>query len=150
MSQETAAAILGRQQPRQRKPIAYRHEDNTDQARQRKDIPMECWLAEIKIRAGRRIGEISRGLQTSKGGQNPNSTLPVGGKSKNKSLEEAGLTTSVANRLEQLSDIPEPEFEELIAESKEKDRPITFQDVERKVQQSNKRGNLKVAYKRLR
>lgn len=33
-------------------------------ARQQKDIDMETWLAELKLRARRKIGEISKSLET--------------------------------------------------------------------------------------
>ena len=32
-------------------------------ARQKNDVEMECWLSEIKLRADKRIGEISRELE---------------------------------------------------------------------------------------
>ena len=39
---------------------------------------------------GIRIGEISRELETSKGGSNPQATIPSGGKSKSATLRDAG------------------------------------------------------------
>jgi len=55
------------------------------------------WEAvEIKLRAQRRIGEISRELETGKPGPK-NELLPTGGmKLKTEVLKEAGLTTSTA------------------------------------------------------
>ncbi len=52
---------------------------------------MEQWLAEIKLRARRRVGEISASLDASKGGNNPAATLPTGGTSKRAACERAGL-----------------------------------------------------------
>ena len=94
-------------------------------AKQQDDIEMELWLAEMKLRARRRIGEISRQLDASKGGANPEATLPSGGKSKKDTLNDAGLTTSVANRCEKVADIPEDKFEEAISDAKEKRKPVT-------------------------
>ena len=72
-------------------------------ARQRDDVELECWVSEIKARAYIRIGEISRELETSKGGSNPQATLPGGGKSKSATLRDAGISTSTAHRAEQLA-----------------------------------------------
>jgi hypothetical protein len=52
-----------------------------------------------RLRAVRRIGEISLGRDKSKGGKNPASTLPHGGRVKSAVLAEAGLTTQEASRL---------------------------------------------------
>lgn len=62
-------------------------------ARQRNDVELERWVAEIKLRAMLRIGEISRELDVSKGGANPAATLPAGGKSKAAVLKSAGNGT---------------------------------------------------------
>lgn len=43
-----------------------------------------------------RIGELSAGLDASKGGANPSATRPTGGKSKSEVLREAGISTSAA------------------------------------------------------
>ena len=64
-------------------------------AKQQDDIDMEIWLAEMKLRARRRIGEISAGLE--KAG-NEYSALPSGGKTKTATLKQAGLTMAVANK----------------------------------------------------
>lgn len=61
-------------------------------ARQHCDPEMFRWLAEIQLRAKRRIGELSAGLDASKGGNNPAATLPEGGKSKTAALAAAEST----------------------------------------------------------
>src|SRR3989304_3650566 len=69
-------------------------------ARQAKDTDLEMWSTEIKERAKRRLGEVSKGLETSKGGANPKATLPKGGTSKAATLKAAGVSKSEANRCE--------------------------------------------------
>lgn len=77
----------------------------------------------MKLRARRRIGEISRGLEKAKANQN-DSLIPTAGK-KREVLAQAGLSTSVANRCEKLAAIPEDKFEAVIAKAKENNRPVT-------------------------
>jgi hypothetical protein len=72
-------------------------------AQQRDDQELNVWMSEIRLRAEMRIGQISRELEKSKGGSNPKATLPTGGKSKEEQLAEAGISTSTANRYEELS-----------------------------------------------
>lgn len=59
------------------------------------------------LQARRRIGELSAGLGTSKGGANPAATLPTGGTSKTEALKSAGLTRTEAHCCEQLARVPE-------------------------------------------
>ncbi len=57
------------------------------------------WVAEIKLRAVVRIGELSAGLETGKGaGRGKGKELPTGGKFKAEVLKTAGISTSAANR----------------------------------------------------
>jgi hypothetical protein len=46
---------------------------------------------------------LSRDLETSKGGANPQATLPNDGKSKSETLADAGISTSTANRFKELA-----------------------------------------------
>lgn len=100
-------------------------------ARQRKDSAMEIWVAEIKLRAARRIGEISKALEKAQGKR---SDIELSHtemtKSKKQALAQAGLSKQVANRFEKIAEIPEDEFEQVIAKSKEKNKPITITQVE--------------------
>lgn len=90
-------------------------------AKQRNDNEMQQWLSEIKLRATVRIGEISKGLDRveapakheGKGGR-----LPSTGKStKAQILKAAGISTSTANRWEQLAEEGAlPIIEQYIAE----------------------------------
>lgn len=59
---------------------------------------MEIWLSEVKLRARRRIGEITKDLD--KAANQHESALPSGGKTKNQTLKQAGISTSTANRCE--------------------------------------------------
>lgn len=108
-------------------------------ARQAKDPEMEQWLAEIRLRAQRRAGEISKTLEKSKGGRpNEKETLPTTGKSKSAVLSEAGISTSAANRFEQLAEVPEEEFEAALAEAKEAGKPVTVDDVVKNVKRKQR------------
>jgi hypothetical protein len=69
----------------------------------RDDKESQRKFGEIRLRACVRIGEISKELDKSKGGSNPQSTLPIDGKSKEQQLKEAGISTSSANRYEELA-----------------------------------------------
>jgi hypothetical protein len=71
-------------------------------ARQRDDQQLDIWMSEIRLRAVIRIEEVSRGLEKSRGGSSPEATLPAGGESKEQQLSEAGLSTSTANRYEEV------------------------------------------------
>jgi N6-adenosine-specific RNA methylase IME4 len=102
-------------------------------ARQANDPQLEIWVAEIRVRAKRRVGELSAALPVSKGGANPSATLPSGGKSKSEVLQEAGLTTSEAGRCEQLASVAESAFEEFIASAAASGKVITGDMVARMV-----------------
>jgi len=87
-------------------------------AKQQNDNDMEMWLAEMKLRARRRIGEISRELEKGhKVGQGIDVQLPTGGTLKKQTLATAGLTKSVAHRCEKIANIPEEKFEEVIEQA---------------------------------
>jgi hypothetical protein len=73
-------------------------------ARVRDDADAQRQFAEIRLRACIRIGEISRELETAKhGGAGGGSKLPTMGTSKAEQLAEAGISTSTANRYEELT-----------------------------------------------
>jgi hypothetical protein len=60
-------------------------------------------MSEIRLRAVIRIGELSRELEKAEhGGAGGGSKFPPLGTSKEQALAEAGLSTSTANRYEQL------------------------------------------------
>jgi hypothetical protein len=70
-----------------------------DYAEQRDDPELDRWMSEIRLRAIAQIGKISRELEKAKN----RSALPTSGKSKEKQLAAAGLSTSTANCYEQLA-----------------------------------------------
>jgi len=75
-------------------------------ARQANDRDLECWTAEIKLRAVRRIGELSAALEkvvTTGGG---NVGIPASGKPKAQVLDAAGISTSTAHRYEKVAALP--------------------------------------------
>lgn len=76
---------------------------------------MGLWVAEIKIRARRRIGEISSKLEKRQANQHGKSAMSASGQGKRKALAQAGLSHSVANRCEKIAEIPEEKFEQVIA-----------------------------------
>ena len=114
------------------KNIADRAEAIRVYARQAKDPEMEISLAEIRLRALRRIGELSKELDTIRGEHLPN--VPVSGSlSKTKVLADAGLSTSQAHRCEQVASIPEGKFEFLIQQHREQGKAITVDEIVRTV-----------------
>lgn len=78
-------------------------------ARQHRDPEMFLWLAEIQLRAKRRIGELSAALETNEHRLNrrPSSGTPE----KRAALAAAGLSKSEAHRCEQLARVDASEFE---------------------------------------
>ena len=94
-------------------------------ARQAHDKDMEIWTAEIKLRAVRRLGELSAALPSSTGEHLKN--FPTEGSiRKAVALAEAGISTSAANRYENVAAIPANEFEAYIAEQKDAREPATL------------------------
>lgn len=75
-------------------------------ARQRDDRDLEVWIREIHLRACVRIGVLSRDLdqaQTVRQADGATVRLPAGGKSKAAALADAGISTSTAQRYEELA-----------------------------------------------
>lgn len=100
-------------------------------ARQHKDPEMASWLAEIRLRAKRRIGELSADLERAAGA---NQHFPNDGKKrKGEALRAAGLSTSEAHRCEQIATVPEEDFERVIAEKRQCGVEISADDVVRYV-----------------
>lgn len=112
-------------------------------AKQIKDADMECWVAEIKLRAKIRIGEISEKIEKKQGERNDIVTLcdAAQSKSKSKILQDAGLTRKEASRCENLAQ-KKDECEEAIAEAKENNKPVTYADVEKKIKSDKKSSDL--------
>src|SRR6185312_3682329 len=107
-------------------------------ARQANDTEIESRAAEIKLRALRRLGELSREMPRAKPGGTINGKkggakidCPGGGQSKNDALADAGITRQQANRCEIIASLPEEHFEAKINAAKALGRPLRIPDVER-------------------
>lgn len=95
-----------------------------------KDPDMERWVAEIRVRAKRRIGELSGALETVQGCNLPN--VPSAGQTgKREALTAAGLTKTEAHRCEQLSRVPEAAFEAYIATKTAAGKTVTADEMVR-------------------
>ncbi|ATQ78643.1 hypothetical protein CR152_32075 [Massilia violaceinigra] len=70
-------------------------------AKQANDTELEQWAAEIKLRAQRAIGKSAPAWKS----RRIRPLFPSGGKSKNETLKDAGISTSTAHRYEQLATI---------------------------------------------
>lgn len=96
-------------------------------ARQAKDADMERWVAEIRLRARRRIGELTADLPDGRGKSSTAETF------KRDALNAAGITKVEAHRCEQLARVPEEKFESYIAQKAEQGRPVVADEVARLV-----------------
>lgn len=101
-------------------------------AKQMKDTDMEIWVAEIRIRAKRKFGELSKETPKSEP-KNQHSAETDTGLSKKESLSRVGVSQGEASRCEKLAAIDEEEFENVFIKAKEKNKPVTFADVEKTV-----------------
>jgi hypothetical protein len=110
--------------------------------RQANDHELETWAAEIKVRAQRRIGEISSALEKGHGtGKNGAFKLPPSGSLKAVTLKTAGLTPQAAHRCERIAGIPEDEFEFVLADRKAKGQPVSSKELVSKATSSAKKKN---------
>lgn len=99
-------------------------------ARQAHNTELEVQVAEIRLRALRRLGELSAALEKAETlGHSGEVRLPSAGKSKSDTLREAGVSTSQAHRCEQLADVPAPEFEQYLAEQRDLQEPASAAEV---------------------
>ena len=97
-------------------------------ARMRHDHEAELLMVEIKLRAYRRIGELSAELEKSNGGRGK--TLPAAGKSfKKDTLAKSGISTSAAQRAEQIAKIPQAAFDSYLDEKRVERQPVTIQEM---------------------
>lgn len=101
-------------------------------ARQANDPEMEAWVAEIRLRARRRVGELSAALDKAPSGR-ASVSLPSDGKSKTDALAAAGLSSSEAHRCEQIAKVPEEKFEAYIAAKKDAGKSVNADEVTRTV-----------------
>lgn len=94
-------------------------------ARQKNDVEMERWVAEIKLRAITRIGEISRELEEAPGLRTDKPLASNGKRSKAETLKAAGISTSAAHRAEKLAEHKE-QVEAYIAKKAGQRQPVKY------------------------
>ncbi len=100
-------------------------------AKQAKDIDMQNWAAEIRIRAERKLGQMLE-AQKEAGGMHPpgkdrshdDSDLPP-------KLSDMGISHSMSSRAQAMAKVPEKEFEMAIAEHKEQQQELTSTTIRR-------------------
>lgn len=97
---------------------------------QGESLEMQNACAEIKIRAERRAGEILRDMPKAAGGQpyqernsTGNTVLPV--ENEAPTLADLGLSKMQSSRFQSIASIPEPKFEQYIAETKAGQEELT-------------------------
>ena len=100
-------------------------------ARLAKDDKLEAWLADIRIRAQRRLGEMSLALEKSSGCNLPN-VGPKDHPGKREVLKAAGISKAAANRCEQVARVEKHVFEALVGASRARGQPITAAAVVKK------------------
>ena len=100
-------------------------------ARLAKDDQLEAWVAEIRIRAQRRFGEMSLVLQKSSGCNLPN-VGPRDHPGKREILKAAGISKAAANRCEQVARVEKHVFEAHVGASRASGQPITASAVVKK------------------
>lgn len=96
-------------------------------AKQAHDRELEVWTSEIKLRAVRRLGELSASLPTATPGPVTSQRREVTPKSE--VLAAAGISTSAANRYEQVAAKDAEEVEQYIADKKAAGEPVSVQDL---------------------
>lgn len=91
----------------------------------REGLEVQNNIAEVKIRAERRIGELSRELPTHEHrfNQAGHDDPPV--TTKTEALKDIGIARRIANRYEAIADIPENRFEETIKAVKDSNKELT-------------------------
>lgn len=109
-------------------------------AKQSHDPQMELWVAEIRMRAKRRIGELSTSLETGQPRDGGGRLASSGNTAKAVILKSAGLSTSEAHRCEKLAAIPTADFESLLAELRDRGEVVTGQSVAKALAKRNRKG----------
>lgn len=100
-------------------------------ARQARDLDMERWVAEIRLRARRRVGELSAALETAQGFAAPirRSVATNTPATKREALAAAGLSKDEAHRCEQIAKVPAARFETYIATQTAAGKTVTADEV---------------------
>ncbi len=93
------------------------------------NFDFELMLAEIKLSAFRRIGEISFGLEKSKGGRGKKTVSDDENSFKLATLAKAGIAKSTAYRAERVAKIEQRHFDQYLKECRQQRKPITVNDL---------------------
>jgi hypothetical protein len=80
---------------------------------------MVAMATEIKLRAERRFGEVSRDIEKKTGNQYTALSAPLTEHTKESVLQSVGVSRQMANQYEKLADIPEVEFEKALLNFRE-------------------------------
>ena len=106
-------------------------------ARQAHNTELEIQCAEIRLRALRRMGELSKALEKAeakfRGNQHEVTSHHWEVTSKADTLREAGISTSSAHRSELLAGVPEAEFEHELATARDEGKPASAKKLLSKV-----------------
>ena len=100
------------------KDIQDRAEAMRHYARQAGDTTLEADAFEIRERAKRRCGQLTRSIEPARANQHV-ALLPISGK-KHTQLIDAGLSKSAAYRNERLADLPHSDFERRVAQGRQR------------------------------
>jgi hypothetical protein len=100
--------------------------------------------AEIKIRAERRIGELLAEMPKQHGARDGKTGYPTDRPLPPK-LAELGISHIESSRFQQMATIPEPIFEEHVAETKADERELTTAGVVRLAQQAQRDQDIEIA-----
>ena len=99
-------------------------------ARKANDPALERQMAEIRLHARRRLGELSAALETVQGENLPN--VPASGRTaKAEALAAAGLSKTEAHRCEQIARVPAEVYAEYIATKAAEGKAVTADEVTR-------------------
>lgn len=101
-------------------------------AKQANNPDLERMAAEIRLRAKRRVGEISKGLEKAPSGRAAVS-VPSNGESKNETLKAAGISKGEQYRCEKLAAVPEKEFEDYIEKTREAGKTVSSDELAKRV-----------------
>lgn len=103
-------------------------------------------IAEIKLRAQRRMGEISLQLPTAQGTRTDLTSDQPGQKllTKEEILDEVGISNAEKGRIEAIAAIPEPLFEEHIARTVAKREELTSAGIQKLAKQQRSRSNQQI------
>lgn len=123
------------------KDIADKASAMNSYARVAHDAQLEIWVAEVRLRARRRIGELSAALPKATGANLPNvadSRRPA----KRDILKLAGISKDEAHRCERIAQMDEEAFEAFISRKKAAGMPVTADEVVKAVAKQSRKNDV--------